>query len=116
MYYITFFTHLPLKNLVVNIIPRIVQSANIPYHTPIGPIPNIRISAILSATRQPHIVIIEVIIENHTSPAALIPYAGTKDNTQTSGFTIVIAPTISIHIRALSVSIPPSLVIGPANA
>ena len=27
----------PLQNLIQNIIPRIVQSANIPIHTPIGP-------------------------------------------------------------------------------
>lgn len=81
IYYITFLIHLPLKYLLTKTIPLTVQSANIPYHTAIGPILNTLTRPIHNATLQHHIVVIDVIIENFTSPAALIPYAGTNENT-----------------------------------
>ena len=50
-----------------------VQSVNIPIHTAIGPQPKKRMSTIVRNTRQIHIVMEEVIMENYTSPAARIP-------------------------------------------
>ena len=88
------FIHFPLKNLPLNMKALNVQSANIPYHTAIGPIENVCTSQIHNATRQHHMVHTDTNIENLTSPAALIPYAGTKESTHASGFAIVIAPTI----------------------
>jgi hypothetical protein len=58
----------------------------------------------------------DVIIENFTSPAARIPYAGMNDNTHDIGLVIVMKRVISKHILALSASIPPSMVIGRHNA
>ena len=91
---------------------RIVQSANIPIHTAIGPKWKALTRNIQSATRQHHMVIVDVIMENLTSPAALSPYAITKEQVHTSGFAIVIAVTISKHISALTCSIPASQVTG----
>ena len=66
-------SHLPLKNRAVNKTPRSVQSANIPIHTAIGPNPKKRIRHTHKSTRQNHIVRLDTIMENFTSPAARIP-------------------------------------------
>ena len=58
----------------------------------------------------------EVIMENLTSPAARMPYAGIKDNTQEIGLVIVIKMTIFKHRAALSASMPPNRVIGFVRA
>ena len=58
----------------------------------------------------------EVIMENFTSPAARMPYAGIKDNTQETGFVIVMKMTILKHRLALSASMPPNRVIGFVRA
>ena len=58
----------------------------------------------------------EVIMENLTSPAARMPYAGIKDNTQEIGLVIVIKMTILKHRSALSASMPPNRVIGFVRA
>ena len=87
--------------------PRMVQSANIPIHTAIGPISHPRIKNVASATRHPHITIIERIMEYLTSPAARIPYGGTNANTHTRGFTIVMAHIISQHICVPATDILP---------
>ena len=52
----------------------------------------------------------EVIMENLTSPAARMPYAGIKDNTQEIGLVIVIKMTILKHRSALSASMPPDVI------
>lgn len=44
--------------------------------------------------RNAHILMQERIIENLTSPAARIPYAGINASVQTIGFTTVIHPTM----------------------
>ena len=67
-------------------------------------------------TRHSHIVQQEVIMENFTSPAARIPYAGIKESTQEIGFVIVIKMTILKQRLALSASIPPKRVIGFVSA
>ena len=48
-------------------------------------------------TRHSHMVQQEVIMENFTSPAARMPYAGIKDNTQEIGFVIVMKMAILKH-------------------
>ena len=125
IYYITFLIHLPLKYLLTKTIPLTVQSANIPYHTAIGPILNTLTRPIHNATLQHHIVVIDVIIENFTSPAVMAAMGSILTNKYAEGLPgkryygglyIVIAPTISIHILALSVSIPPRTVIGRTSA
>ena len=55
-------------------------------------------------------------MENFTSPAARMPYAGIKDNTQEIGFVIVMKMAILKHRLALSASIPPNMVIGFVSA
>ena len=55
-------------------------------------------------------------MENLTSPAARMPYAGIKDNTQEIGLVIVIKMTILKHRSALSASMPPNRVIGFVRA
>lgn len=100
----------------MNTIPRTVQSANIPIHTAIGPKPYTRHKNIVKLTRHNHMLAHDVIIENFTSPAARIPYAGMNDNTYDIGLVIVMKRVISKHILALSASIPPSMVIGRHNA
>ena len=49
-----------------------------------------------SVTRNAHILMQERIIENLTSPAARIPYAGINASVQTIGFTTVIHPTMRL--------------------
>lgn len=73
----------------MNTIPRTVQSANIPIHTAIGPKPYTRHKNIVKLTRHNHMLAHDVIIENFTSPAARIPYAGMNDNTHDIGLVIV---------------------------
>ena len=75
-------------------IPRTVQSANIPIHTAIGPIPNPLASTMERSTLQSHMESTETVIVNFTSPAALNPYAGINEKTHTIGFTMVIQVTI----------------------
>ncbi len=65
-----------------------------------------------SATRQPHMIQTEAIIENFTSPAARSPYGSPNAPTHTNGFTTVIAITSSKHICAASASMPASHVTG----
>ena len=57
-------------------------------------------------------VIMDVVMENLTSPAALNPYAGTNEPVHINGLTIVIAVIISIHNAALVLSIPAITVTG----
>ena len=59
-----------------------------------------------------HMVSIERIMENFTSPAARMPYAGMKENVQKIGFTMVMTITIRIQSAALSGSNPASMVTG----
>ena len=68
----------------MNTIPRTVQSANIPIHTAIGPKPYTRHKNIVKLTRHNHMLAHDVIIENFTSPAARIPYAGMNDKKMVS--------------------------------
>ena len=68
-----FFSHPPVKNLVAKQMLLAVQSVNIPTHTAIGPQLKKRMSTTVRNTRQVHIVMDEVIMENFTSPAARIP-------------------------------------------
>ena len=75
-------------------IPRTDQSANIPIHTAIGPIPNPLARIIARSTLQNHIESTDTVIVNFTSPAARNPYAGMKENTHATGLTIVIQVTI----------------------
>ena len=60
-------------------IPRTDQSANIPIHTAIGPIPNPLARIIARSTLQNHIESTDTVIVNFTSPAARNPYAGMKE-------------------------------------
>ena len=80
-------SHLRLWNLIVKKMQRTVQSVNMPIQTAIGPIPKRRTRKMHRATRLIHILMLERIIENLTSPAARIPYAGMNDIVQTTGFT-----------------------------
>ena len=89
-----------------------VQSANIPIHTAIGPKWYTRTRKIHSATLHSHIVSVDTIIEKRTSPAALIPYAIINEPTHTRGLTIVIALSISMHNDAEALSIPARYVTG----
>ena len=75
-------------------IPLTDQSANIPIHTAIGPIPNPLARIIARSTLQNHIESTDTVIVNFTSPAARNPYAGMKENTYATGLTIVIQVTI----------------------
>lgn len=67
------FIHLPLLNRKKNATPLTAQSVNMPYQTAIGPIWNARTRKTQSATLRHHMVTVEVIMENRTSPAARIP-------------------------------------------
>ena len=96
----------------VKIIPRTVQSANIPIQTPIGPKPRTRIRKTQRQNLHAHMVQQEVIMENFTSPAARRPYPGTNAIVHTTGFTMVIHVIMWMHISALVLSIPPRIVTG----
>lgn len=93
-------------------IPRTVQSANIPIQTPIGPKPSTRIRKTQRQNLHAHMVQQEVIMENFTSPAARRPYPGTNAIVHTTGFTMVIHVIMWMHISALVLSIPPRIVTG----
>lgn len=93
-------------------IPRTVQSANIPIQTPIGPKPRTRIRKTQRQNLHAHMVQQEVIMENFTSPAARRPYPGTNAIVHTTGFTMVIHVIMWMHISALVLSIPPRIVTG----
>lgn len=81
------------------------QSEDIPIHTPIGPVFTTRIKNVVRATRQVHIVTEDKIIENFTSPDALSPYAGMKDQLQANGF-IMCTKIVSCTVkRATAASI-----------
>ena len=82
-------------------IPRTVQSANIPIQTPIGPKPRTRIRKTQRQNLHAHMVQQEVIMENFTSPAARRPYPGTNAIVHTTGFTMVIHVIMWMHISAL---------------
>ena len=97
---------------MVKKMPRIPQSENIPIQTPIGPIPTALIKKVARDTRQSHMEQVLRIIENLTSPAALSPYAGVKENGQNKGFTIVTQPNIYTQRAALSVLMPARAVTG----
>ena len=93
-------------------IPRTVQSANIPIQTPIGPKPKTRIRKTQRQNLHAHMVQQEVIMENFTSPAARRPYPGPNAIVHTTGFMMVIHVILWIHISALVLSIPPRIVTG----
>lgn len=106
----------PLRNLRAKITLRRAQSANIPYHTAIGPIWQTFTRKIHRATRMNHMVKVAVIMVNFTSPAARSPYAGIKEKAHSSGLATVMAATICRHKAALSGSIPASHSTGPVTA
>ena len=53
--------------------PRMVQSANMPIQTAMGPKPRTRIRKTARVTRQAHMEVQDRIMENRTSPAARRP-------------------------------------------
>ena len=55
-------------------------------------------------------------MENFTSPAARMEYAGIKADTHTIGLMMVIQVTIKKHILPLSALIPPRWMIGFVSA
>ena len=65
--------HLLLLNLIKYTVPLVNQSSPIAIQTAIGPMPTTRIRNMQSATLIVHMMIIELIIENFMSPAALSP-------------------------------------------
>ena len=71
-----------------------VQSVNIPIHTANGPIWNVCTRKLQRATLLTHMLIHDTVIENFTSPAARMPYAGMNEKVHTAGFTMDIASII----------------------
>ena len=88
-----------------------VQSAKKPHQIPISPKPKRRQRRVLSPTRSIHIVQVETIMPNFTSPAARMPLAGTKAHIQKSGLRMLIKSMVSFVRAAVSASMPARRVI-----